>query len=60
MVRWVVEMYIEVASDYEFMGRGSGNREEGDMHNICYILHMHKNINFTAIIQVNLLAGTAS
>jgi len=29
MVRWVVEMYIEVASDYEFMGRGSGNREEG-------------------------------
>ena len=29
MVRWVVEMYIEVASYYEFMGRGSGNREEG-------------------------------
>jgi len=28
MVRWVVEIYIEVASDYEFMGRGSGNREE--------------------------------
>ena len=27
MVRWVVKMYIEVASDYEFMGRGSGNRE---------------------------------
>ena len=29
MVRWVVKMYIEVASDYEIMGRGSGNREEG-------------------------------
>ena len=29
MVRWVVEMYIEVASDYKFMGRGSCNRKEG-------------------------------
>ena len=29
MVRWVVEMYIEVASDYKFMRCSGSNREKG-------------------------------
>ena len=29
MVRWVVEMYIEVASDYKFMRCGGSDREKG-------------------------------
>jgi len=29
MIRWVVEMYIEVASDYKFMRCGSGDRKKG-------------------------------
>jgi len=29
MVRWVVEMYIEVVSDYKFMRCGASDREKG-------------------------------
>ena len=29
MVRWVVEMYIEVASDYKFMRCSGSDREKG-------------------------------
>jgi len=28
MVRWVIEMYIEVASDYKFMRCGGSDREK--------------------------------
>jgi len=29
MVRWVVEMYIEVVNDYKFMSCGGSDREKG-------------------------------